>query len=204
MANPIKLKRSKVPGNLPTTLNVQEGEIAQNTADAKIYMRQFVDGTNGNDKIVEVGKEYGGILHDIGSVSYVVGDMVSLIGSEYIFHCILDHVSAATCLGDTTNWTQPVVYIPVLEYNFFHTDLLGTDTGSSPAGLHVPGNIDDTTTPDENGPYYFSVDKPSAAKTAEVYIDGFKLPANEYSTTTDGYVKILSPVADNSWCQIKI
>ncbi len=154
-----------------------------------------------------INQERGGILHDEASVDYVVGDMVNLIldatnPSEYVYICILDHTSApttpGTCHGDIVHWTQPAV--PAMDYNFT-TDLLG-DTGTVPPA--VPAGPHAVTPPDENGPYWFSVALGSAGKTAEVFIDGFKLPPAEYDTSVDGYVYILSPVADNSWVQIKI
>ena len=37
MSNPVKIKRSNVPGKLPTTATLQDGEIAMNTADGKMF-----------------------------------------------------------------------------------------------------------------------------------------------------------------------
>lgn len=45
MANLIKLKRSAVPGNAPTTLTLSLGEIAINTYDGNLFFKQNVSGT---------------------------------------------------------------------------------------------------------------------------------------------------------------
>jgi len=45
MANLIKLKRSAVPGNAPTTVTLSLGEIAINTYDGNLFFKQNVSGT---------------------------------------------------------------------------------------------------------------------------------------------------------------
>ena len=51
MANTVRLKRSAVPGKVPTTANLDLGELALNTADGKVYMKK----DDGSESIVEVG-----------------------------------------------------------------------------------------------------------------------------------------------------
>ena len=41
----IKLKRSAVAGKIPTTSNLELGEIALNTHDGKLYIKKDVSGT---------------------------------------------------------------------------------------------------------------------------------------------------------------
>ena len=53
MAQTIKLKRSNVADAVPTTSNLELGEIAMNTRDGKIYMRKYIDGTDQNDTIID-------------------------------------------------------------------------------------------------------------------------------------------------------
>ena len=48
----IRLRRSAVSGSVPTTSNLNLGELALNTADGKVYMKKSVGGV---DSIVEVG-----------------------------------------------------------------------------------------------------------------------------------------------------
>ena len=54
MAQTIKLKRSNTATAVPTTSQLASGELAMNTRDGKVYMRKYVDGTDGNDTIITV------------------------------------------------------------------------------------------------------------------------------------------------------
>ena len=54
MAQTVKLKRSNTASAAPTTSQLASGELAMNTRDGKVYMRKYVDGTDGNDTIVTV------------------------------------------------------------------------------------------------------------------------------------------------------
>ena len=51
MAQTVKLKRSNVADTVPTTSNLELGEIAMNTRDGKIYMRKTNSG--GSDTIID-------------------------------------------------------------------------------------------------------------------------------------------------------
>ena len=54
MAQTVKLKRSNTATAVPTTSQLASGELAMNTRDGKVYMRKYVDGTDGNDTIITV------------------------------------------------------------------------------------------------------------------------------------------------------
>ena len=54
MAQTVKLKRSNTATAVPTTSQLASGELAMNTRDGKVYMRKYVDGTDGNDTIIAV------------------------------------------------------------------------------------------------------------------------------------------------------
>ena len=54
MAQTVKLKRSNTADATPTPSQLASGELAMNTRDCKVYMRKYVDGTNGNDTIITV------------------------------------------------------------------------------------------------------------------------------------------------------
>ncbi len=54
MAQTVKLKRSNVADAEPSTSDLALGELAMNTRDGKIYMRKYIDGTDGNDTIIAV------------------------------------------------------------------------------------------------------------------------------------------------------
>ena len=55
MAQTIKLKRSNTSNAVPTTSQLSLGELALNTADAKLYMRKYIDGSNSNDQLILIG-----------------------------------------------------------------------------------------------------------------------------------------------------
>ena len=62
MATLMKLKRSAVEGNIPTTGQLELGELALNTFDGKLYTKKSADGI---ENIIEIGGGSGG---DAGSV----------------------------------------------------------------------------------------------------------------------------------------
>ncbi len=53
MAQTVKLKRSNTASAEPDTGDLALGELAMNTRDGKIYMRKYIDGTDGNDTIID-------------------------------------------------------------------------------------------------------------------------------------------------------
>ena len=55
MANTIRIKRSAVQGKVPTTGDLQLGELAINTYDGKLYTKK----DNGAQSIVEIGAQGG-------------------------------------------------------------------------------------------------------------------------------------------------
>ena len=59
MANTIKLRRSATPGKLPTTSDIQLGELALNTYDGKLYTKKSMSGV---ESVIELS---GGTLSDI-------------------------------------------------------------------------------------------------------------------------------------------
>lgn len=46
MANVLKIKRSAVPGRVPSTSDLQLGELALNTNDGKLYTKKSVGGVD--------------------------------------------------------------------------------------------------------------------------------------------------------------
>ncbi len=188
----IKFK-DKTSVGAPVATEVAEREIVFDLKDNSIY-----SSTDGTD-IVKLGggSEQGGILHITIDQDYAVGDIVTLVGSNFQYVCKTAHTSTVACdtAPDDANWYQPG--IPAVTYNFT-SDLLGTVSPVVPVGPHA------VTPPDENGPYYFSVDLGSVSKSAVVLLEGFELSSADYDLTLDGYIKILSPVADNSWLKILV
>ena len=76
MAQTIKLKRSSTTGNVPTTSQLDLGELAINTADGKMFIKKDVSGT---ESIVEINEVRPGAINFTVSTtapsSPEVGDM---------------------------------------------------------------------------------------------------------------------------------
>lgn len=82
MANTVRLKRSAVPGKIPSTANLELGEIGVNTHDGKVYLKKD---TNGVESIVEVGE--GGpvsLTKQVISESYVIPDGYNAVSHESV------------------------------------------------------------------------------------------------------------------------
>jgi hypothetical protein len=60
MAQTIKLKRSSTTGNVPTTSQLDLGELAINTADGKMFIKKDVSGT---ESIVEINEVRPGAIN---------------------------------------------------------------------------------------------------------------------------------------------
>ena len=70
MAIPIKLKRSAVPGKVPTTSDLALGELGMNSFDATIYMRKDA-GTAEIVRIAQGNQDYGLITGSVaGTLDY--------------------------------------------------------------------------------------------------------------------------------------
>ena len=67
MAQTIKLKRSATAGNVPSTSDLELGEVALNTTDGKMYIKKSVGGT---ESIVELGTGGGSAAADAIFVEY--------------------------------------------------------------------------------------------------------------------------------------
>ena len=73
MAVKIELKRSAVPGRVPTTSSLNLGELALNTYDGKVYLKQ----DNGTASIIELGSASGSFTGSftgslLGTASYAI------------------------------------------------------------------------------------------------------------------------------------
>lgn len=76
MANTIKLKRSAVAGKVPSTSDLQLGELGLNTHDGKLFTKKSVGGT---ESIVEIGAgASGGTSSPILQPAYVISENVTL------------------------------------------------------------------------------------------------------------------------------
>jgi len=188
MASKFKISRSATAGNRPTNTTSNTGELYTNFPDMQL----------GVHNIAGDAMDLLAIRFHSDTANYVLDDLVYYNGGFQ--KCINAHSAK---VFDQVDWGAPSLGTPgdPIVTTDFTSDLLGEATGN-PGGIVGPHSP--SPTPDENGPYFFSVIKPSTGKAAEVYVDGFMLRPDEYSTVTDGYVLINSSVSDNSWVQITI
>lgn len=96
MAQTIKLKRSAVTGNVPTTSQLELGELAINTYDGKVFIKK----NDGTDSVVEVGSIPSGYNNTNWDTAYGWGDH-SLEG--YL-------TSLGWASTDTFTGTYPIVW----------------------------------------------------------------------------------------------
>jgi len=105
MSTLIKLKRSAVAGRVPTTAQLDLGELAINTADGKIYIKQDI---NGIESIVEFSADPADLLTLIktvdGTGSGLDADLLDGLDSTQFLRSDVDDTFAAnlTITGDLT------------------------------------------------------------------------------------------------------
>ena len=76
----IRLRRSAVSGSIPSTSNLNLGELALNTYDGKLYMKKNVGGT---ESVVEVGAGGGGIAASFTAYEFTASaNQTSFSGSD--------------------------------------------------------------------------------------------------------------------------
>ncbi len=113
MANTFKLKRSSVAGKVPTTGDLQLGELALNTYDGKLYTKK----DNGTASIVEIGAGGGGTslyaaqAYNTGSISGVTTAAAISFGAEAFDN---DNMWAS---GSPTRMTTPRAGVYRVEFS---------------------------------------------------------------------------------------
>ena len=135
MAAPkIQLRRSSVSGRVPTTLQLQLGELAINTYDGRLYIKQDTGGVGVDTSVILVnpwmpdgsGIEYTGDVN-IGAALTVTGDVTA--------NAFIGDGSQLTGLPSGGLWASDGVGI--------HTTAkvgVGTETANSAYDLHVVGS----------------------------------------------------------------
>jgi hypothetical protein len=83
MATPVRLKRSSVPGKIPTVGDIALGEVAINTYDGKMFIKK----DDGAESIVELGTGGGG-----GSQSIPLWDITPTIDTTILTASVIDSV----------------------------------------------------------------------------------------------------------------
>lgn len=102
MANTIKLKRSSTASAIPSTANLQLGELAVNTFDGKLFLKK----NDGVDSIVELGIPAGSIQMFAGSTAptgWVLCDGSALNTYTYrVLHKVISNTYGGTAFAAGT------------------------------------------------------------------------------------------------------
>lgn len=148
MSTLIKLKRSAVAGRVPTTSNLELGELAINTADGKIYIKQDVGGT---ESIVEFSANANDLLTLIktvdGAGSGLDADLLDGISSAQFLRSDQDDTMAGSLIvtGDLTvsgNTTYVNTETIQLADNIITLNANHTGSATQDAGLEVERGTD--------------------------------------------------------------
>ena len=183
----IRLRRSATAGNIPTTSQLDLGELALNTFDGKIYLKKEV---NGVQSVVEIG---GG------------GSQQSGVWSEYVYTA----TSNQTSFSGSDDNSQTLSYVTGYLQVFLNGILLdnGTDytannttsvvlTNGAASGdtlqistfVKVLGTADisvDTFTPNGSTTAFTLSENPDVEENIQVYIDGVYQEQSTYSVSTN-------------------
>lgn len=181
----IRLRRSATAGNIPTTSQLDLGELALNTYDGKVYLKKEVSGVQ---SVVEVG---GG------------GSQQSGVWSEYVYTA----TSNQTSFSGSDDNSQTLSYVTGYLQVFLNGILLdnGTDytantttsvvlTNGASAGdtlqistfVKVLGTADisvDTFTPNGSTAVFTLSENPDVEENIQVYIDGVYQEQSTYSVS---------------------
>ena len=122
MAQTIKLRRSAVAGNRPTTGQLDLGELAINTVDGKIYFERSASAVETIQEIFTTNTQNSGSLNTIGNVvitgSILTSGSINLIGNETITgSLIVTNGISGTFTGNTTgtsSYAATASYVPFL------------------------------------------------------------------------------------------
>jgi hypothetical protein len=115
MAQTIKLRRSAVAGNRPTTGQLDLGELAINTVDGKIYFERSASAVETVQEIFTTNTQNSGSLNTIGNViitgslqisgsSNIIGDE-TITGSLFVNNTISGSISG---IGNVTSYSTSV------------------------------------------------------------------------------------------------
>ena len=148
MSTLIKLRRSAVPGRAPTTAQLELGELAINTADGKIYIKQDVSGV---ESIVEFSADPNDLLTLIktvdGTGSGLDADLLDGLDSTQYLRSDVDDTFAAnlTITGNLTvsgNTTYVNTETIQLSDNIITLNANHTGSATQDAGLEVERGSD--------------------------------------------------------------
>ncbi len=108
MPEKIQLRRSAVSGRVPTTTQLDLGEIGINTHDGKLYIKK----DNGSESIVEIG--------DISDLETDIDNMPSVVSTGFLYNTSTSGnvASASTVHLNASSWsTATILYASVVNSN---------------------------------------------------------------------------------------
>jgi hypothetical protein len=105
MALKIELKRSAVPGKVPTTSSLELGEMAINTYDGKLFFKQDISGT---ESIVEVASVSGSVVsasyaNNAGNANTATSSSYALNATSASYALIATNATSASYALNATN-----------------------------------------------------------------------------------------------------
>jgi hypothetical protein len=124
MAQTIKLKRTAVSGKIPTTSNLDLGELAINTYDGRIFFERDVDGALSIQEILTTNSQTSGSFNLTGAIS---ASSLNITGNTTIGGDLT--LEGQLTIGDAT--TDSVNVIASLSSSLIPNDNLSFDLGSS-------------------------------------------------------------------------
>jgi hypothetical protein len=143
MAAQIKPKRSNVPGNIPTTSNLEGGELAVNMADRKVWI-------NNGTSVVQVGAGTLAALGGITLTTPVAGDALVYTGSTW---ANTDRINAKTIYETVKNTSGGTLAkgTPVYQIGMVgNTVTVGVARADTPSKVAV-GVLDETLANEAEG-----------------------------------------------------
>ena len=154
MATVIKPKKSETANSVPTTSNIVVGEMAVNTADKKIYIR------DSGDNIVTLGSAAAGATANASTNQYILTGTTTNATETEIF------------VGGVSNSRVPVAADSTIMYS---VDIAArrTDSDGVGAGYHFKGVIDNNsgTVADVGTLYEIIIAEDNVALSADVGAD---------------------------------
>lgn len=123
MAQTIKLKRTSVQGKIPTTSNIELGELAMNTYDGRIFFEKN-NGTPSVQEIITTDSEVTGSLNLNGAIT---ASSLNITGNTTIDGDLT--LGGQLTIGDAT--TDSVNVIASLSSSLIPESTLNFDLGSS-------------------------------------------------------------------------
>ena len=149
MATVIKLKRSETASSVPTTSDLAVGEVAINTADQKIYVR------DSGDSIVEIANASTTDLTSVGSnivpstdETYDLGTLVKSFKDIFFTNDLKQKVNIFTASGGLSTPNTQFAFAANTERNIF------AEVYTNSGGLATSA-VSNTTFDDNNPAYRF-------------------------------------------------